>query len=114
MTIKDIHNKTHYNFFNYSRFLKTQLKYKYCLSYDTETYNGKCKLLARNTGHYILEPTFLECLDFLFYKSSESNGYRFFFNIDFDVSAILKIWNDLDAIKLLKDGISVKYNDYKM
>lgn len=96
------------------------------IAYDTETLNGTCKLLARNTGatKYILDPTFKECLDFLFYLADKTNVYRFFYNIDFDISAILKLWKGkgskvrekwiLKKIKWLKNGIEVKYYPYTL
>ena len=93
---------------------------EYVLAYDSETYKGKCKLLCRNEGKlkYIMNPSFKQCLDFLYYKSSKRNGYRFFFNIDFDITAILKTLpqnkKNLKFIDDLSKGITVIYENYKL
>lgn len=83
------------------------------ICYDTETYKGTCKLLADSQNRFIYNPTFLECLDFLFYKSGH-NLYRAFYNIDFDISAILKLWNNIEKIDELIHGKIVDYKDYSM
>ena len=95
-------------------------KMEYVLAYDFETFKGKGKLLARNEGKvkFILNPTFKECLDFLYYKAVKRNGYRFFFNIDFDITAMLKILPQTkENQKLIDDlskGITVEYENYKL
>jgi len=83
------------------------------ICYDTETYIGTCKLLADSEGNYIYNPTFDECLDFL-WKYHNKTYYRAFWNIDFDISAILKLWNNIEQIDDLIHGITVEYKDFTM
>jgi len=94
------------------QFIKSKHEKGKVLAYDTETYKGTCKLIARNEGRQIsvLNPTFEQCINFLFYLANERNVFRFFYNLDFDISSILKLWNDIEQIKLLKKGIEVFYN----
>ncbi len=91
------------------------------LAFDTETFEGKCKLLACSGGKYKLNPSFHESLRFLFYLAGKKSIYRFFYNIDFDISSILKLWSSninvlkkriLRKINWLKDGIEIKYKNY--
>lgn len=105
---------------NRNMVINRDYKMEYVLAYDNETYKGKCKLLARNSGRvkYIMNPSFKECLDFLYFKSVKRNGYRFFFNIDFDITAILKTLlknkKNLEFIDKLSRGITVEYEEYKL
>jgi len=103
--------------------IKSVNKCEKILAYDTETYKGKCKLISRDNGKDIYNPSFKQCLDFLYYLANKSNVYRFFFNIDFDVNAILKLWSSninvikkriLRKIDWLSKGISIIYKDYKL
>ncbi|GAJ17930.1 unnamed protein product, partial [marine sediment metagenome] len=88
---------------NSKRFINYTVKTNEFLCFDTETYKGCCKLMCDSKGRYIYNPTFLECLDFLFINS-EMNYYRGFWNIDFDISAVLKIWNNVPEIDKLIHG----------
>lgn len=81
----------------------------YC--FDTETYQGMCKLLTDSKDNYILDPTFDQAIKFLWQYSSK-NYYRAFWNIDFDMSSILKLWNDIEKIDDLIHGKKVEYKDY--
>jgi len=94
-------------------------KCKYIIGFDTETYEGKCKLLCKSIGRdkAIYNPTFLECLQFLFYNANKNGGYRFFWNIDFDIQAILKLYDlddKLEFIDHLSKGIEKTYRQYKL
>ena len=51
------------------------------LGFDVETYKGKCKLICSSEKKSKLNPSFLECIEFLFYLADNSNVYRFFYNI---------------------------------
>lgn len=92
------------------------------LAFDTETYKGCCKLLACSGGKYKLNPSFLECIKFLYYLANNNKVYRFFYNLDFDITSILKLWKSdtskvrnkwiLKKIEWLKNGISVRYKGY--
>ena len=108
---------------NKRQWIKRQYKCELVLAYDTETYKGYCKLIACSETKFKLNPTFLECLKFLFYNANNSNTYRFFYNIDFDITSILKLWAKnikseirkkwiLKKIEWLKNGISVRYKCY--
>ena len=113
--IKDSFYNCEYEIKHKRRYLKSRRICNYILAFDTETYKGKCKLLADNNSRYILRDNyysdydfFKECLNFLFYKYSKSSGYRFFYNIDFDISAILKLYPKISLIDKLSKGIQVK------
>jgi len=99
---------------NKRQYIKSTYKCLNILAYDTETYKGKCKLLCRNIGKPLLNPSFKECLDYLFYLANDKYVYRFFFNIDFDISAILKLWNNIEQINYLRKGIQIIYEGYKL
>jgi len=96
---------------NRKQFIKKSYVKGNVIAYDTETLNGTCKLLCSSDSRQkpLLNPTFKDCLDFLFAYANEKNSYRFFFNIDFDFSSMLKLWNDLPEIEKLKKGIEVQY-----
>jgi len=92
------------------------------LAFDTETYKGSCKLLACSGSKYLLNPSFLDCIKFLFYLADNTKTYRFFYNLDFDITSILKLWKSkkskvrnkwiLKKIHWLKNGISIRYKGY--
>ena len=84
------------------------------IAIDTETYQGTCKLIANSKGKYILNPSFDECLKFLTYNLDNKGTYRFFFNIDFDISAILKLHDDLELINDIVHGKEVLYKNYSI
>ena len=113
-----------------NRRLKTfkTFKYKEIIAFDTETYLGHCKLICRNINGNkrkevsLLNPTFDDCLKFLTYHidnvNNNTNGiiYRFMFNIDFDIQAILKLYpyqDKLDFIDKLSKGITMEYKNQK-
>lgn len=101
---------------------------KEVICFDSETLHGKCKLLARSSNdndhfskkNWIINPSFDECLEFLCYhidgNSKSDLVYRFFYNIDFDVQAILKLLPEkeyYDFIDKLSKGISMEYKGSK-
>ena len=97
-----------------NRRLNTKRLYK-CekvIAFDTETYEGTCKLLTCSGSKKILNPSFLECIKFLFYLANNSNTYRFFYNLDFDISSILKLWKS--NIYVLKKRILRKIKWLKL
>ena len=92
------------------------------LGFDTETYEGTCRLICRNDNgskrkqNYVFKPTFDDCLEFLTYHINKSNVYRFFFNIDFDITAILKLYKGKDKLLFMEKiskGIAVEYVNKK-
>jgi len=110
---------------NRRQFISKTYKCEKVLGYDVETYKGKCKLICCSENKSKLNPSFLDCIKFLFYGADNSNTYRFFYNIDFDFSAILKLWKSelninavnnriLKKINWLKNGIEVSYKNYKI
>lgn len=103
-------------FKNKKRYTKKSFHPLGCIAYDTETFLGTCKLICRNEGiiKSLYNPTFDEILEFLLYRGSNGLYYRFFYNLGFDVTAILKTWNNIEQIKLLKEGHKVKYNEYTL
>ncbi len=107
---------------NRRQFIKRTYKCERILAYDVETYKGKCKLIACSGSKKILNPSFLDCIKFLFSYADNPNTYRFFYNIDFDFTAILKLWKSnikviqnriLRKISWLKNGIEVKFHRYR-
>ena len=108
---------------NRRQFIKRIYKCEKILAFDVETYKGICKLICCSGSKYKLNPSFLDCIKFLFYLANNCNVYRFFYNIDFDFSAILKLWKSnikvlqnriLRKIGYLKNGIEVKYKNYTL
>lgn len=95
---------------------------KEILAYDTETYEGKAKLICRNKGKYLFfkenEYSFDLALQFLCYHIRKQYSYRFFWNIDFDIQAILQLYDKddkIDFIDKLSKGIEMIYiNDKKI
>src|SRR5574344_1336038 len=59
------------------------------ISYDTETLNGYCRLLCDSNGSNILPNSFVEVAEFLTQKHRHKT-LNTFFNIDYDVRAIIK------------------------
>ena len=92
------------------------------LGYDTETLEGKAKLICRNKGKTLFfkenEYSFDKALQYLCYHIREQYVYRFFWNIDFDIQAILKLYDKddkIDFIDKLSKGIEMTYiNDKKI
>lgn len=81
-------------------------------AFDTETYKGACQLICDSKENFVLNPSFDEAINFLWQYSSR-NYYRCFWNIDFDLSSILKLWNDIDKIDKLIHGFRVKYKNFE-
>ena len=103
---------------------KTIYKCEKVIAYDVETYKGKAKLICCSGSKSILNPTFLEAIKFLFYLANNNKVYRFFYNLDFDFTAILKLWKSknskvrnkwiLKKIEWLKNGIEIRYKSFKL
>lgn len=83
------------------------------IAFDTETFQGKCKLICDSENRFLYNPNFDEVLKFLCFKANK-NLYRAFWNIDFDVSSILKLWNDIETIDKLIHGNKVSYEKYEL
>ena len=107
---------------NKRRFLKKSIQMDECIAYDTETFQGFCRLLADSKGSYIYTPTFKECLDFLFRNVKYKRTYHFWYNIDFDISAIFKLArSEFSSLKeynifmrSLLDSREVNYKEYRI
>ena len=104
--------------FNKNRYLTHQYKISDIVGYDTETYRGNCRLLCSNNDKLYIPDIpknhrFEKCLEFLM-READNLKWHLFWNIDFDISAILKLWNNIPAIKKLSRGIEVIYDDYKL
>jgi hypothetical protein len=113
---------------NRRQFIKRTYKCEKILAYDIETYKGIAKLICCSGSKFILDTkkkplTFLKAIKFLFSYADNPNTYRFFYNIDFDFSAILKLWKSnikvlqnriLRKISWLKNGIEVKFHSYSL
>lgn len=97
---------------NKRRFITSHIEKEEFYGFDTETYQGAVKLIADSNNRYIHNPTFSECIDFLFYNSPKS-VYRSFWNLDFDVNAIIKIsgWTE-QKIKDFYAGDIINHEDY--
>lgn len=85
---------------------------------DTETLNGSCKLLADSKGNYVLSESLdYECqkdldvfLDFLTSHRFRSS-HNFFFNLNYDVNAIIKYF-DKELLQSLYEDLKIQYNNY--
>ena len=84
------------------------------IAFDTETYKGNVKILCASDGQCI-EPTHsdytVELLQWLYEKTIDKVG--FFFNIEYDMAAILKPWIINHKIEM-KDGYAYKIGDFKV
>ena len=69
---------------------KNEMKKQYkILGFDTETFDGFVKVLACSDGSYIESSDTFALLDFLYNKMQDAD-YGFFYNIEFDLSAVIK------------------------
>ena len=59
------------------------------MGFNIKTQRGTCKLLAIDTGRYIYNPSFEECITFLFYRTS-TPWWRAFWNINFHSNVYIK------------------------
>ena len=126
----DKENRLKYS--NQKQIIHTQYKWNEVLGYDTETYKGRCMLICRNNienqskKNYLIKQkgksyTFKEVIEFLTYHINTHNVYRFFYNIDFDIQAILKLYrmdkyNKLSRktfIDYLSKGMTLTYETEK-
>lgn len=78
--------------------------------FDTETLDGYCRLLADDTGEYVMGDSIEPFLEFLTSRRFRDT-HNFFFNQRYDFQAIIK-YLDRDILKELYETGSVKYNDY--
>jgi len=96
---------------NTKRFIKRTLERNGYIGFDTETYMGKCRLICDSENRYVYQPSFKDCIKFIFYRANKS-FYRSFWNMDFDISAILKLWNaPIGAVKDLTAGKEIVLNN---
>jgi len=93
------------------------------VAFDTETYRGSCRLICLSecnmkgeviTSKYIMNPTFEEALRFLCHGIKKANLYRFAFNLDFDVQAVLKLHDDLEFHDQISKGYKVVYGKWEL
>ena len=84
------------------------------IAFDTETFHGSVKVLCASDGQCI-EPTLsdytVELLQWLYEKTVDKIG--FFFNIEYDMAAILKPWIIKHKIEM-RDGYAYKIGDFKV
>ena len=102
---------------NKLRYSKRTYKFNDAYGFDSETYQGTVKMLCRNKGlnNCLDNPqSVVECLDFMFYNASKKKIYRFFYNLDFDISAILKLHDNEQDIIDLRDGKKVMFGKYSV
>ena len=88
-----------------------ELKY---LSYDTETVNGRCHLLADSGGNFIHPNSFGDCVQFLCRKSTRGH-LGFFYNLKYDTQAILKWLEPHNWMTLHETNVcivEINYIDY--
>ncbi len=83
------------------------------MGFNIKTHKGTCKLLADDTGRYIYRPSFEECIRFLFYRASGS-WWRAFWNINFNISSILKLWNNKEKKNKLLQDEEVVFKKFKL
>lgn len=84
------------------------------IGYDSETFDGKCKLLCNSKGKYVLDGSFYDYLDFLF-DDLDDNSHRVFWNMNFDLTAIFKLYEYKDdKIKRLLDGYRETFKHYEL
>lgn len=59
-----------------------------------------------------MNPDFYTVLEFLFKRYYDKSIYRFFYNIDFDISAVMKLNHDVDFYKQLVKQKDVEFEDF--
>lgn len=84
------------------------------IAFDTETLDGYCKLICDSSGKYLYfdnidENNFEKILNFLIQKEYH-RSINLFYNIDYDVAAIIKYLNKKDLHQLLRFN-NLRYND---
>jgi len=83
------------------------------IGWDSETdYNGNIWLLANSENRYILYPDLDMILTFMFNKKYR-NTLNLFFNLQFDISVILKMLPNDKLIEIVDTG-ETKYKGYKL
>ena len=60
------------------------------VGFDTETFRGQVKLLAASSGQYVESPTTEVAIDFIYRQLPSIHDAGTFYNLRFDVSAILR------------------------
>jgi len=84
------------------------------IGFDSETYKGNVKVLCASDGQCI-EPSHsdytIELLNWLYEKTKDKIG--FFFNIEYDMAAILKPWIISHKLEM-KEGYTYKIGDFKV
>ena len=99
---------------NYNElFIKTQCRqviepyyFDKFLAYDTETIQGRAILISDSENNYIYPKNFEDCINFLT-RPKNRDIIGWFYNISFDVEAILK-WLSEDYIRELADHGFIK------
>ena len=80
--------------------------------FDTETLDGYCRLLTCSDGRVYEGDDIDEMLSFLTFREYRS-AHNFFYNIDYDMDAILKYLPEETLKNILVDG-SIEYQGYKI
>lgn len=84
------------------------------IGFDSETYQGKCKLLCDSKGNTLLDGNFYECLEFLI-NDIDNKSHRIFWNMDFDLTAIFKLYKyDDNKIKRLLEGYTESFKNLEL
>jgi len=97
-----------------NRFAKKYDEVYTFIGYDTETFNGTCKLICDSKGNSLLDGTFYECLEFLI-DDIDDNSHRIFLNMDFDLTAILKLYKGKkEKIQRLLDGFTETFKNLEL
>lgn len=108
-------NKIDYNLIELKGRNPHKLKHnpnKKIIALDTETLNGYARLLCDSTNDYILD---VNIDDFLYYmtKRKFENTYNFFYNLNYDINAIIKFM-PLENLEELKEFNETNYKEYKI
>ena len=95
------------------RLIKYDEQYDF-IGFDSETYEGKCKLLCSSLGTYLLDANFYDYLEFLI-QDKENKAHRIFWNMDFDLSSIFKLYKGkVEKIKRLLEGYTETFKGYEL
>lgn len=78
--------------------------------FDTETLDGWCKLITCSDGRVLKDGDIDDILSFLTYRQCRG-AHNFFYNIDYDMDAILKFL-DTDTLKTLLETGEADYEKY--
>ena len=85
---------------------------KEVIGWDSETYKGKITLLSNSLGEYIIPDSLNDVLSFI-YKEKYQRAYNFFFNLEYDTNALIKLFPEKNIRNFISLNQSI-WKEYKI